>query len=116
MRWSGEVTCEEARAHLGLATQRQWSDHAIARTTPVLWARFSLVTLLAFKLSPDGNIPVPLTAWYRTGEPTCSDCLTLVRWDLGRARYVVHSPAEPHFVPCPREAFERWLTGLPLAA
>jgi hypothetical protein len=31
MRWSVEVTCEEARAHLGLETQRPWSDQAIAR-------------------------------------------------------------------------------------
>jgi hypothetical protein len=36
MRWSVEVTFEEARAHLGVETQRQWSDLAIARTTPVL--------------------------------------------------------------------------------
>src|ERR1700751_6174853 len=40
MRWSVEVTFEEGRAHLGLETQRQWSDQAIARTTPVLLARF----------------------------------------------------------------------------
>ena len=36
MRWGIEVTFEEARAHLGLETQRQWSDLAIARTTPAL--------------------------------------------------------------------------------
>jgi hypothetical protein len=29
-----EVTFEEARAHLGMETQRQWSDLAIARITP----------------------------------------------------------------------------------
>ena len=51
MRWSVEVTFEEARAHLGLETQRQWSDQAIARTTPVLLALFSLVTVLALQLS-----------------------------------------------------------------
>src|SRR5512135_2121982 len=39
-RWSLEVTFEEARAHLGLETQRQWSDRAIARTTPVLLGLF----------------------------------------------------------------------------
>jgi len=44
MRWSVEVTFEEGRAHLGLETQRQWSDLAIARSTPVLLALFSLVT------------------------------------------------------------------------
>jgi len=37
MRWSVEVTFEEARAHLGVETQRQWSDLAIARTTPCSW-------------------------------------------------------------------------------
>jgi hypothetical protein len=47
MRWAVEATFEEARAHLGLETQRQWSDHAIARTTPVLLALFSLVTVLS---------------------------------------------------------------------
>ena len=35
-RWRMEVTCEEARAHMGMETQRPWSDLAIARTTPVL--------------------------------------------------------------------------------
>ena len=42
-RWAVETTFEEARAHLGLETQRQWNDRAIARTTPVLLALFSLV-------------------------------------------------------------------------
>jgi hypothetical protein len=110
------VTCEEARAQLGLATQRHWSDQALARTTPVLWARFALVTVLAVTRSPDGNLPVPMTAWDRQGEPPFSDCLALGRGHLWRARSVVNSPAEPAFVPCPREAFELLLTGLPLAA
>ena len=30
-RWSAEVTFEESRAHLGVETQRQWSDLAIER-------------------------------------------------------------------------------------
>src|SRR5512132_1108717 len=47
MRWSVEVTFEEARAHLGFETQRQWSDKAITRTTPVLLGLFSVVTLAA---------------------------------------------------------------------
>jgi hypothetical protein len=36
LRWRLEVTFEEARLHLGVETQRQWSDQAIARTTPSL--------------------------------------------------------------------------------
>jgi hypothetical protein len=63
MRWSVEVTLEEGRAHLGLATQRRWSARAMARTTPARLALFSLVTLMALKLSQGGHIPVPVTAW-----------------------------------------------------
>ena len=38
LRWQVEVTFEELRAHLGVETQRQWSERAIARTTPrALW-------------------------------------------------------------------------------
>jgi hypothetical protein len=116
MRWSVEVTFEEARAHLGLETQRQWSDRAIARTTPVLLALFSLVTVLALRLSQGGQIPVPATAWYRKAEPTFADCLALVRRHLWRARYLVNSAPEAEYVQFPRQAFELLLTGLPLAA
>jgi hypothetical protein len=63
MRWSVEVTFEECRAHLGLETQRQWSSQAIARTTPVLLGLFSLVTVLALRLSGTGSIPAQQTAW-----------------------------------------------------
>lgn len=116
MRWSVEVTFEESRAHLGLETQRQWSDRAIARTTPVLLAVFSLVTVLALQLSQGGHMPVPITAWYHKAEPTFADCLALVRQHLWRARYSVNSAAEPEFVQFPREAFDLLLTGLPVAA
>ena len=116
MRWSVEVTFEEARAHLGLETQRQWSDQAIARTTPVLLALFSLVTLLALRLSQGGQIPVPVTAWYHKAEPTFADCLALVRRHLWRARYLVNSAPEAECVQFPQEALELLLNGLPLAA
>jgi DDE superfamily endonuclease len=46
-RWQVEVTFEETRRHLGLETQPQWSDKAIARTTPLLLGLFSFVTLIA---------------------------------------------------------------------
>ena len=51
LRWNVEVTFQEARAHLGLETQPQWSDLAIARTTPVLLGLFSLITLWAYQLT-----------------------------------------------------------------
>jgi hypothetical protein len=116
MRWSVEVTFEEARAHLGLETQRQWSDQAIARTTPALLALFSLVTLMALRLSYGGPIPVEVTAWYHKTEPTFVDCSALVRRYLWHAWYLVNSAPEAEFVYFPREAFELLLIGLPLAA
>lgn len=116
MRWSVEVTFEEGRAHLGLETQRQWSDQAIARTTPVLLALFSLVTALALKLSQGGEIPVPVTAWYHKAEPTFVDCLALVRRHLWRARYLVNSTPEAELRQFPREALDLLIHGLPWAA
>ena len=115
-RWSVEVTGEEARAHLGLETQRQWSGQAIARTTPILFALFSLVTVLALKVSHGGQIPGPATAWYRQAEPTFAACVAAVRQHLWRSRYGVNSAADAAFVQFPREAFECLLTGLPFAA
>jgi len=116
MRWSVEVTFEEGRAQLGLETQRQWSDHAMARTTPILLALFALVTILALEWSPGGQLPVPVTAWYHTAGPTFADCLALVRRHFWCTQYLVNSAPEPEFVPCPRQAFELLLTGLALAA
>ena len=82
MRWSVEVTFEETRAHLGLETQRQFSDLAIARTTPILLGLYSLVTLLADHLLGSDPLPVRTTAWYHKSEATFSDALAYVRRDL----------------------------------
>ena len=111
-RWSVEVTCAEARAPLGLETPRQWSDRAMARTTPVLLALLSSVTVLALRLSDAGHLPMPMTAWSHTAEPTVADGLALVRPHLWRARLFVNAAAEPECGPCPREAFEHLRTGL----
>lgn len=50
--WQVEVTFQEVRDHLGVETQRQRSDLAIARTTPCLLGLFSLVTLLPRQPTP----------------------------------------------------------------
>jgi DDE superfamily endonuclease len=78
-RWQLEVTFEEARAHLGLETQRQWSDKAIARSTPVLLSLFSLVTLLASRLPARKRLATLASAWYQKPIPTFSDALAAVR-------------------------------------
>ena len=87
MRWQLEVTFHEVRDHLGVETQRQWSDWAIARTTPALLGLFSLVALLAHTHAHKGKIPVRQDAWYSKPLPTFSDALALVRQELWQHRY-----------------------------
>lgn len=96
MRWGLEVTFEEVRAHLGMETQRQWSDLAIQRTTPALLGLFSLVTLLAHQLS-DGQPPVQTAAWYTKRQATFSDAIALVRYHLWTTLEFVNSPVESRF-------------------
>jgi hypothetical protein len=78
-RWQVEVTFQETRRTLGVETQRQWSDLAIARTTPCLLGMFSLVTLLADRLVRHGTLPLPQDAWYAKKRPTFADALAAVR-------------------------------------
>ena len=78
-RWQVETTFEEARAHLGMETQRQWNDQAIARTTPLVLALFAIVDLLAHTLIGKPICRVRQSAWYRKTKPTFSDALAWVR-------------------------------------
>lgn len=78
-RWSVEVTFEEVRAHLGVETQRQWSDLSILRTTPSLMALFSLVTIWADILNNLGKLTIFKTAWYKKEYATFSDALASIR-------------------------------------
>ncbi len=95
-RWKVEVTFQEARAHLGLQTQRQWSDRAIARTTPCLLALFSIVTLMADRLPGHERRQVADTAWYRKQHPTFSDTLAAVRRAIWREQAFVTSRRRRH--------------------
>lgn len=88
LRWNVEVTFEESRRHWGRETQRQWSALAIARTTPVLFGLFSLVCLMAHRLTAAGATLVPrTTAWYAKAEVTFSDVLAFVRRTLWAHQY-----------------------------
>ena len=100
-RWTIEVTFAEARAHLGLEPQRQWTTRAIGRTTPCLVGLFSLVVVLADRRH-GAALPTRRAAWYPKAEATFSDALAAVRrhlWDHG------NYPASPadrdpaHFPP-----------------
>ena len=106
-RWSIEVTFEESRAHLGLETQRQWSNLAIDRTTPALLGLFSLVTLFGQILYPDGHIPVSQTAWYTKSEPTFSDLLALIRQALWNNFNYQTCTSDPDMLLIPRNHLQR---------
>jgi hypothetical protein len=83
-RWQVEVTFREVRDHLGVETQRQWSDLAIARTTPCLLGLFSIVAVLAARLDRRARSAVCTDAWYRKPRPTFADALAAVRRQFWR--------------------------------
>lgn len=91
-RWRIETTFEEARRHLGMETQRQWSDLAILRTTPALLGLFSLVTLWACQLAVERRPVLECVRWYPKPLPTFSDALALVRHELWTAQFSATSP------------------------
>ena len=79
LRWQLEVTFQEVRTHLGVETQRQWSDQAIARTTPILLGLFSWTTLAAYALQKRHPMTQRRAAWYDKPSPTFVDAIALVR-------------------------------------
>jgi hypothetical protein len=81
-RWTVEVTFEEVRRHLGVETQRQWTNKAIQRTTPCYLGLFSMMTLMADRLAASGKLPIRRAAWYKKTVPTYSDALGAVRLHL----------------------------------
>jgi hypothetical protein len=115
-RWRLEVTFEETRRHLGVETQRQWTDLAIARTTPAVMGSFSLVTLWAGDLFSQTTSMPRQASWYRKSTLTFSDALATVRlrlwWPEGFA--TCRSPNER--VEVPRALLERLTDTLCYAA
>jgi hypothetical protein len=78
-RWGLEVTFLEARAHLGVETQKQWSDKAIARTTPILMSLYTMVCLIGHRLNEEAPLITEKAAWYDKETVTFSDLLKAVR-------------------------------------
>jgi DDE superfamily endonuclease len=115
-RWQLETTFEEARAHLGVETQRQWSNQATARTTPALLALYSIVTLMAAHLVGTNTMPVRTAAWYDKAHATFSDTIALVRHCLWRECHFSTSQAEADVVKIPHVLFERLTDALCYAA
>jgi len=115
-RWTMEVTWEEARAHLGMETQRQWNDRAIARATPALVSLYSIITLTAHLLIEKGATCVRSTAWYSKTHPTFSDAIALVRRQLWEHLHFSTSHQETDMIQMPRTLLERFTEALCYAA
>mgnify|MGYP001791560211 CR=1 FL=1 len=111
-RWPQEVTHREVREHLGVETQRQWSDQAIARTTPLLYGLFSLITVLAHRLAQQGKVLTRRTAWYDKPLPTFSDALAAVRFDLWRHPHFHISRRNRYITNQPKAVFMRFAEAL----
>lgn len=108
-RWRTETTFEEARRHLGMETQRQWSDLAVLRTTPALLGLFSLVTLWASQLAAEQGPVAECVRWYPKPLPTFSDALALIRRELWAAQVFAVSPPDRTVQNVPADLLDRLL-------
>lgn len=115
-RWTMEVTWEEARAHLGMETQRQWHDRAIARVTPALVRLYAIMTLTAHLLMEKGAACVRSTAWYSKTHPTFSDAMAWVRRQWWEHLHFSTSQQETDMMQMPRTLLERFTEALCYAA
>ena len=126
LRWQVEVTpyqvrgrlFAELRAHLGMETQRQWSERAIARTTPALFGLFSVVTLAAdILIGQPGGMAPRAPAWYDKTSPSFADAIALVRRHLWvQQGTFMPSEREHESIKVPRLLYHRMLDTLAYAA
>jgi len=85
-RWNLEVTFRECRDYLGLETQRQWSDLAITRTTPLIFCAYSLVVIIGHYLWKRKKVLPLKTAWYKKQKLTFSDLYKAVKMEVWKHR------------------------------
>ena len=117
LRWQLEVTFQEVRSHLGVETQRQWSDRAIARTTPVLMGLFSWTALAAHLLQKQRPMAQRKAAWYAKPAPTFIDAIASVRRYLWLASETFSmSPPQPDSEKVPTAFYARLIDSLAYAA
>lgn len=106
-RWAIEVTFAEVRRHLGVETQRQWSDRAIARTTPVLLGLCALLTVWADDLHRSQALVVRSAKWYRKTSLTFTDAIAAVRRQIWAETAFRISPGRTDSSKIPRHIYDR---------
>ena len=115
-RWQVEVTFEESRRHLGIETNRQWSDKAINRTTPCLFGLFSLIAMMAQELKQADHLKVRSAAWYEKEVATFSDAIGCVRQQIWEFQSFQTSENEYEVIKIPRSFLETLIETLCFAA
>ncbi len=105
-RWQTEVTFEESRRHLGIETNRQWSDTAIQRTTPCLFGLFSVVAMVAQKLERTGKLKMRQAMRYQKQVATFSDAIGCVRQQIWEWQSFQTSGAQIEMIKIPRSYLE----------
>ena len=117
LRWQLGVAFQEVRAHLGVETQRQCPDRAIARTTPILIGLFSWTTLATHLLWQQRPSAHRTAAWYAKPSPAFVDAIALVRRHLWLASEGFSlSAAEPDIQELPAALYHRLVDSLAYAA
>jgi hypothetical protein len=115
-RWQVEVTFEESRRHIGIETNRNWSEEAVNRTTPCLFGLFSLITMMAEELSKAGKLPVRSAIWYEKEAATFSDAIGCVRQQIWESQSFQTSENEYETIKIPRSFLETLTDTLCFAA
>ena len=115
-RWQVEVTFEEVRAHLGVETQRQWSDKAILRSTPILLGLYSIVTLWTHDLAKARKLKPRTAAWYPKAALTFSDAIAAVRRQIWAHQISFMSRPRRDSIEIPRHIWRRMENALAYAA
>lgn len=105
-RWTIEVTMQEARTHLGVESQRQWSELAIQRSTPCLLALYSITALWADHLHQTRPLEVGQSAWYQKKRPTFSDALAAVRKQIWHQRNICTSEKTDDMIQIPKRLLD----------
>jgi len=75
-----------------IATQRQWTDPAIFRTTPLLFGLYSLITLYVHQHADRLALSPRRALWYPKPAPTFADALARLRQHLWFEQAFAMSP------------------------
>src|SRR5215831_16964559 len=110
------VAGRSVRAHLGVETQRQWSDKAILRTTPLLLGLYSLVILWTHDLAKARKLKPRVTAWYPKQILTLSDAIAAVRREIWAHQISFMSRPARDTIEIPRSIWQRMQNALAYAA